>query len=171
MTTTATSNAEETLDYLRQVIAAGEHWYIALLKAMSSWRQAEEEIDGRTHRYLIGGEVFDYLLLCERFMDELGDMVGAKDRDALLFHGHPPLEIADEEFQVLLLLFRELHEDVLAFGVLEPLPVCLEEAMRSAFAADAEEQRLQIVRALAEPLGALGKETVRRALEEQERGA
>jgi len=102
LTTTATSNAEETIDYLRQVIAAGEHWYIALLKAMSRWSQAEEEIDGRTYRYLIGGEAFDYLLLCERFIDEIGDIVGTKDRDALLFHGHPPLEIADEEFQDLI---------------------------------------------------------------------
>ena len=102
LTTTATSNAEETIDYLRQVIVAGEHWYIALLKAMSRWSQAEEEIDGRKFQYLIGGEAFDYLLLCERLIDELGGMVGARDRDALLFHGHPPLEIEDEEFQELI---------------------------------------------------------------------
>ena len=102
MTTTETSNAEETIDYLRQVIVAGEHWYIALLKAMSRWSQPEEEIDGRRYQYLIGGEAFDYLLLCERLIDELDGMVGAKDRDALLYHGHPPLEIADEEFQDLI---------------------------------------------------------------------
>ncbi len=102
-TATETETTEaESLAYLRETIEAGEHWYIALLKTMARWSQAEEVIDGRRYRYLIGGEAFDWLLLAERLLDELGDAVGDKDREALLFHGHPPLEIDDEEFQALI---------------------------------------------------------------------
>jgi hypothetical protein len=37
VTTAEATNAEETIDYLRQLLAAGEHWYIALLKSMARW--------------------------------------------------------------------------------------------------------------------------------------
>jgi hypothetical protein len=90
------------IEFLHETIAAGEHWYIAVLKTMARWPQAEEVIDGRRYRYLIGGEAFDWLLLAERLIDELDGVIGIEDRDNLLFHGHPPLEIDDEEFQALL---------------------------------------------------------------------
>ena len=67
------------------------------------------------------------------------------------------------------LLVGELQEDLLAFGVLEPLAVALEELVRSALALDADEQRLLIVDAASQLLGAFGEQAVRRALEEQER--
>jgi hypothetical protein len=102
LTTTATETEAESLAFLHRSVEAGEHWYIAVLKTMARWSQAEEVIDGRRYRYLYGGEAFDWLLLAERLVDELGDIVGAKDREALLFHGHPPLEIDDEEFQALI---------------------------------------------------------------------
>jgi hypothetical protein len=91
------------IDFLHETIAGGEHWYIAVLKTMARWPQAEETIDGRHYRYLIGGEAFDWLLLAERLMDEIpAGVVGREDRDNLVFHGHPPLEIEDEEFQALI---------------------------------------------------------------------
>ena len=102
MTTAETTNSAETIDYLRQLIAAGEHWYIALLKSMARWSQAEEEIDGRSYRYLIGGEAFDYLVLAERLIEELDVYVDPRELDALLYHGQAPLEIEDEEFQNLI---------------------------------------------------------------------
>ena len=67
------------------------------------------------------------------------------------------------------LFLGELHEDLLAFGVLEPLAVLLEEAVRAALAADADQQRLLVVDALGEPVGALGEQPVGGALEKQER--
>jgi hypothetical protein len=91
------------IDFLHETVAAGEHWYLAVLKTMARWPQAEEVVDGRRYHYLIGGEAFDWLLLAERLVDELGSgIVGNEDRDNLLFHGHPPLEIEDEEFQSLI---------------------------------------------------------------------
>jgi hypothetical protein len=92
----------EAIAYLRETVAAGDHWYVALLKTMSRWTVAEETIGERRYRYLVGGEAFDWLLLAERLLDESGLECGDDERDALLFNGHPPLEIEDDEFQMLI---------------------------------------------------------------------
>jgi len=117
------------IDFLRETVASGEHWYIAVLKTMARWSQAEETIDGRRYRYLIGGEAFDWLLLAERLLDELNGLVGAEDRDNLLFHGHPPLEIDDEEFQGLIGTPKYQAYLNYLYGVLveEALQVAVEE--------------------------------------------
>jgi hypothetical protein len=94
--------AEDAISNLRDSIAAGEHWYVALLKTMSRWTMAEETIDDRRYRYLIGGEAFDWLLLAERLTEELDGVVNDEEREALLFNGHPPLEIDDDEFENLI---------------------------------------------------------------------
>ena len=93
---------DDAITFLQESVAKGEHWYVALLKAMSRWTAAEEVIGDRRYRYLIGGEAFDWLLLAERLIDELGDAVTPEERETLLFHGHPPLEIDDDEFQNLI---------------------------------------------------------------------
>src|SRR5262245_38694826 len=76
---------------------------------------------------------------------------------------------ANQQVEVRALLRGELEEDPLAFRVFEPFAVAPEEAMRSTFAADADEQRLLIVHARAQLLGAFGKQPVGGALEEEER--
>ncbi len=96
------SDKDDAIAFMHETIAAGEHWYLALLKTMARWDQAEEIINDRQYRYLIGGEAFDWLLLAERLVDELNGVVGAPEREALLFHGHPPLEVSDDEFQSLI---------------------------------------------------------------------
>jgi hypothetical protein len=92
----------DPIRYLHSSIDAGDHWYFALLKTMARWDQAEEIVGGRRYRYLIGGEAFDWLLLAERLMEELDGAVGERERTALLFHGRPPLEIDEDEFQTLI---------------------------------------------------------------------
>jgi hypothetical protein len=81
-TATETTNAEETIAYLRDAILGGEQWYLALLRAMARWTAPEETIDGRHYRYLIGGEAFDWLLLAERLLDAMNGLVSQDDRDA-----------------------------------------------------------------------------------------
>jgi hypothetical protein len=93
---------EDAIAFMHETVAAGEHWYLALLKTMARWDQAEEVINDRRYRYLVGGEAFDWLLLAERLVDELGEGVTPEEREALLFHGHPPLEVSDEDFQGLI---------------------------------------------------------------------
>jgi hypothetical protein len=96
------NNEEDPIAFMRETIAAGEHWYVAVLKTMARWDQAEEIVDDRRYRYLVGGEAFDWLLLAERLLDQLDGIVTPEEREALLFHGHPPLEVSDDEFQSLI---------------------------------------------------------------------
>ena len=92
----------DPIQYMHASIEAGDHWYFALLKAMARWDKAEEVIGDRRYRYLIGAEAFDWLLLAERLVDELGEAVSPQEREALLFHGRPPLEISEDEFQTMI---------------------------------------------------------------------
>jgi hypothetical protein len=93
---------EDPIAHLRALVASGEHWYLALLKTMARWSQAEETIGERRYRYLIGGEAFDWLVLAERLIDELDGAVDVEERERLLFYGHPPIEVDEEEFQTLI---------------------------------------------------------------------
>src|ERR1700682_4275367 len=79
--------------------------------------------------------------------------------------------LTDEEVEVRALLGGEFQEDLLAFGILEPFTVPLEELVRSALAFDTDQQRLPVVDALPELLGTGSEQPVRGALEEQECGA
>jgi hypothetical protein len=99
--TMATADAK-AIEHLRQAIASGKHWYIALLEAIKLWKSSEEDYHGRHLRYLINGEAFDWLLLAERLIDELGESVPEKERVNLLFFDIPPLEITREEFKKLI---------------------------------------------------------------------
>src|SRR5258706_16328715 len=79
--------------------------------------------------------------------------------------------LAHEQVEMLALLVGELEKDLLAFGVFESLAVFLEEAMRVAFAADADQQGLLIVDSVQQAVGAFSEQAVRGSLEKQERGA
>ena len=135
MTAPETDEVADSLAYLSESVADGEHWYIAVLKTMAGWSLPEETIDGRTYHYLIGGEAFDWLLLIERLVDELGDVVGKKDRKALLFHGHPPLEIDEDEFQAL--IGTPKHQAYLNFLY----GIVVEEALQLAVEQEVEKER------------------------------
>ena len=89
---------EETILQMRHAILRGQHWFEALVDAVGRWRVPEETIDERTYRYLVGGEAFDWLLLAERLLDEVSDLVPAEERDALLFDGRWPTGMDDDEF-------------------------------------------------------------------------
>ncbi len=95
-------NDAPPVEYLRSLVASGEHWYLAMLKTMARWELPQETIDDRLYRYLIGGEAFDWLVLAERLTDALDGEVPTDEREALLFHGHPPVEVDEEEFQRLI---------------------------------------------------------------------
>ncbi len=91
--------SSEALDRLRQALAQGDDWLGALLEAIARWEAAEEEVDGRHYRYLIGGEAFDWLLLAERLCEAVDGAVPEREREALLFSGRLPRELSDEEFK------------------------------------------------------------------------
>ncbi len=92
----------EALLRLHTGIAAGDHWFTAVLEAISLWRSPQEEFGGRHYTYLLAGEAFDWLLLAERLVEELGDVVPEAERDALIFEGRFPVDLGPWEFQRLL---------------------------------------------------------------------
>ena len=92
----------EAIRHLKEAIASGKHWYIALLEAIGRWEAAEENINGRRYRYFIDGEAFDWLVLAERLCQEIDGLIPEDKKTALLFYGRPPLELAAEEFKKLI---------------------------------------------------------------------
>jgi len=92
----------EVIRYLEQAITSGKHWYIALLEAIGLWKAAEETHNGRTYRYLIAGEAFDWLLLAERLCEAVDSLLPDAEKAALLFYGKPPLDLTIEKFKELI---------------------------------------------------------------------
>lgn len=89
----------EAMDYMKQAIANGKHWFIALLEAIKLWNSAEEEYEGRIYRYLIDGEAFDWLSLAERLCLEVDGLISEEEKVALLFSGKSPVPLTKEEFR------------------------------------------------------------------------
>ena len=90
------------LQYLRESVAAGQHWYLALLGAMGRWGSAGESRDGRTYNYLIDGEAFDWLLLAERLCEAVAGLLPEEEKNAMLFSGIPPLQLDSGEVKALI---------------------------------------------------------------------
>ena len=95
---TSISNDSEAIRHLREDIANGKNWYVALLEAIGRWTVAEESHNGRDYRYLIANEAFDWLLLAERLLSEIAHLIPEKEMLALLFHARAPIELSKEEF-------------------------------------------------------------------------
>lgn len=89
----------EIIAAMRAAVLAGTPWFEALLAAIARWRQPEESAGGRTYRYLVGGEAFDWLLLAERILDELAEIIPAAEKDALIYHGRAPGDVSEEQFR------------------------------------------------------------------------
>lgn len=97
-----TTKDSEAISYLKQSIAAGEHWYRALLGAMGRWGSAEEDRNGRHYQFLIAGEAFDWLLLAERLCEEVDGLMPAAEKEKLLFYGRPPLLLTVDQVRELI---------------------------------------------------------------------
>ncbi|MFC1847236.1 hypothetical protein ACFLW5_00255 [Chloroflexota bacterium] len=98
---TPAGNAE-AIRHLQQAISGGEHWYIALLEAVGLCDTAEETTNGRTYRYIIGGEAFDWLVLVERLCEAVDGLLPNDEKAPLLFYGKSPLDLSAEKFKELI---------------------------------------------------------------------
>ncbi len=122
---------------IRESVASGEsHWFRALLEAIGQWPLAEEEVDGRSYRYLVGGEAFDWLLLAERLCGELADLVPEEEVEALLVHRRLPTEVPEDEFRRLLGASKYRAHLNFLYGVQ------VEEALQLRVAEELEKERL-----------------------------
>jgi hypothetical protein len=97
------AEAEEIIGTLRDTVAGGDvHWFLALLEAVRRWPLPAEMVGERSYRYLVGGEAFDWLLLAERLLGEISDLVPTEEAEALLFNQRLPLDTTDTDLQQLL---------------------------------------------------------------------
>ena len=87
----------EVIRHLEQEIIGGKHWYVALLEAIGQWSSSEESRNGRVYRYLIDDEAFDWLLLAERLCEAVDTLLPGDEKEALLFHGRPPVDLTLEQ--------------------------------------------------------------------------
>ena len=94
-----TAGDARAIEHLKQAVASGKHWYIALLEAIRLWKSPEEDYQGHHLLYLIEGEAFDWLLLAERLTDEISRFIPEEERINLLFFDLPPMELSREEFK------------------------------------------------------------------------
>ena len=95
-------NMERSIGLLDEGIRCGEHWYMALLRAMSLWDAAYEVYNGHSLCYLIAGEAFDWLLLAERLCAEIDGQIPEDEKINLLFAGRPPIRLTEREFKRLI---------------------------------------------------------------------
>ncbi len=128
---------EALLARLRELVQSGErHWFIAVLEGAGQWPLAEEAVNGRRYRYLIGGEAFDWLLLAERLCEALADVAPEDEREALLRHGRFPIEVSEEEFRRLLGPAKHRAHLNFLYGVR------VEEALQLGVAQEVQKERL-----------------------------
>jgi hypothetical protein len=133
----ALAQADEIIAGMRQTVQSGErHWFIAVLEGVGQWPLAEEQVNGRQYRYLIGGEAFDWLLLAERLCEALGELTPEDEREALLMHGRFPTEVSNETFRRLLGPAKYRAHLNFRYGVQ------VEEALQLCVAQEAEKERL-----------------------------
>jgi hypothetical protein len=122
---TQTGADREAILHLREAVATGKNWYVALLEAIGLWGSAEELHDGRYYRYLIAGEAFDWLTLADRLCQEVDGLVPENEKLDLLFAATPPIDLPPGEF-------RQLIGDVKYRAYLNYLyGVVVEEALMS----------------------------------------
>ncbi len=87
------------IEQLRESVAGGRNWFLALLEAIHMWSATEEDYGGRRYRYLIDSEAFDWLVLAERLCEELDGFIPGNERVNLLFFGSPPVAQSRGEFR------------------------------------------------------------------------
>ncbi len=126
------AGTEPAVEHLKQSLAEGKNWYVALLEAIKVWRKAEESFNGRTYRYLISGEAFDFLLLAERLCDAVPGMIPDDEKESLLLRGQPPISLSPDEFKRLIGPAKYHHYLNYFYGITaeEGLVLAVEEEVR-----------------------------------------
>ncbi|HEV8573246.1 MAG TPA: hypothetical protein VGR43_00920 [Dehalococcoidia bacterium] len=122
------------VDLKRTVRAAETHWFFALMQAVRDWPLTHETTGGRTYRYLVGGEAFDWLLLAERLCDEIEGLIPDEEREALLFRGRLPEDVDDNDVERLLGAKHRAHLNFV-YGIR------VEEALQLAVAEEVQKER------------------------------
>lgn len=121
----------EAIQHLKEAVAEGKPWYLALLEAVRLWSSPEEKHNGRHYRYLIDKEAFDWLVLAERLCEEVDGLIPENELIDFLFFDRPPVELSRDEFKGLIgkakyqaylnYLYGVLVEEILTLAVVEEI--------------------------------------------------
>ena len=84
------NTSEELITALKNSIINGTSWPQALIQTMAKWPFPYETFKGRRYVYLIDGECFNMLLLAERLIPEVKELISFTDIENLLFKGTFP---------------------------------------------------------------------------------
>ena len=127
----------EALHHLKAAAQSGVPWHRALLEAVGLWTRPQEELLGRTYRYLIQGEAFDWLVLAERLCSELDGIIPVEEKESLLFRGQLPETVEPETFRDLLGVNKYRAYLNFWYGVVveEALQLSAEEEVRKRYTA------------------------------------
>jgi hypothetical protein len=90
---------EEVIRNLRADIAGGTNWYIALLGAVHRWQSSLETFKDQTYRYIIADEALDFMLLAQRLLEAIDDLVPEDEQLAFLFRNKPPMVLTIAQFK------------------------------------------------------------------------
>jgi hypothetical protein len=89
----------QAIQGLKDGIAEGRNWYVALLEAVRLWSSPEEDYEGRHYQYLVDNEAFDWLVLAGRLCEEVDGLIPEEELINLLFFDRPPRELSKEELK------------------------------------------------------------------------
>lgn len=89
----------QAVEAFQRALRRGDEWYGALLDVIARWVAPAEAVEGITHRYLLAGEAFDWLLLAQRLIGAAGALVPEDEAERLLVHGISPRAESEEEFE------------------------------------------------------------------------
>ena len=92
----------QAIEHLKGALAQGRGWKQALLESMALWTLPEEVFQERHYKYLLDGEAFDWLLLAERLLAEVDDLVPEEEKMDLLLSGDISLHFSEDEIKGLL---------------------------------------------------------------------
>jgi hypothetical protein len=92
----------QAIQGLKNAIAEGRNWYVALLEAVHLWSSPEEDYAGRHYQYLVDNEAFDWLVLAGRLCEEVDGFIPEDELTNLLFFDRPSIELSKDEFKNLI---------------------------------------------------------------------
>jgi hypothetical protein len=95
-------SAGHAVAHLKDALKKGHDWPTAFFEAMALWTLPVETHQGRTYRYLLGGEAFDWLVLAERLCGEISGQIPQQEIEDLLLAGRLPESFDSERIQGLL---------------------------------------------------------------------
>jgi len=96
------ANPESAADMvagLKRRLEDGADWLTCLLETMARWTLPVETYRGRRFNYFIAGEAFDWVLLAERLLLVVGDLVPSDEIETLLLSGRVPASFDRSRFR------------------------------------------------------------------------